>query len=320
MTIASPTTGREWPTLDYEAWRESCRALHLWIQIVGKYRLAHTPWINHSWHATLYVTPGGLSTGLVPDTNGTVTVDFDFHTHRLTARSGGGRTESFPLEPMSVAQFLERAKGAIAAVGGSPELHGTPSEIPDAIPFAEDRRQRPYDAAAVGRFHDALLRVHRVFEQFRTSFIGKVSPVHLFWGALDLAVTRFSGRPAPPHPGGIPSLPDAVTREAYSHEVSSAGFWPGGAGADEAMFYSYAYPEPHGFRQAPVEPAAARFDEQLGEFLLPYESVRRSSYPDDCLLQFLRSTYEAAAKCGHWDRDALECEPGRPRVPRSVKF
>ena len=207
---------------------------------------------------------------------------------------------------------------ALVGVGGAPKIHGFPNEVPESIPFADDTQMRPYDAAAVERYHGALLRIERVFEFFRTSFIGKVSPVHLFWGALDLAVTRFSGRRAPLHPGGLPNLPDTVTREAYSHEVSSAGFWPGGSGVDEAMFYSYSYPEPKGFRSFPVQPDAARFDEALGEFVLPYAAVQSSSDPEATLLQFLLSTYEAAADCGHWDRAALECDLGRPRIPRPV--
>ena len=306
-----------WPALHYSEWHETCSALHLWTQIAGKYRLAHTPWVNHSWHATLYVTPRGLTTGLVPDGGG-VTLDFDFFDHRLAARSASGATSGFTFEPMSIAAFFERTKEAIAGVGGTPTMHGAPSEMPEPVPFAEDATQRPYDADAVARYHQALLRVDEVFRQFRTSFLGKVSPVHLFWGALDLAVTRFSGRRAPLHRGGIPSLPDAVTQEAYSHEVSSAGFWPGGGGAEDAMFYSYIYPEPEGFRDARVEPAGAHYDATLGEFLLPYEDVRSASDPGAELLRFLRSTYEAAADCGKWDRDALECEPGRPRVPRAV--
>lgn len=306
-----------WPTITYGEWHESCSALHLWTQIVGKYRLAHTPWINHSWHATLYVTPRGLTTGLVPDADG-ITVDFDFCDHRLVVRSASGSTEAFALEPMSIAAFLDRAKAAIAAVGGTPLIHAVPSEMPEPIPFARDTRERPYDAEAVVRYHRALLDVDGVFRQFRTSFLGKVSPVHLFWGALDLAVTRFSGRRAPLHRGGVPALPDAVTREAYSHEVSSAGFWPGGGGAEDAMFYSYAYPEPEGFREARIEPDGARYDGALGEFLLPYEAVRRATEPGTLLLRFLQTTYQAAADCGNWDRSALECEAGRPRVPRTV--
>ena len=307
-----------WPELDYPEWRDTCSALHLWSQIAGKYRLAHAPWVNHSWHATLYVTPRGLTTGGVPDTERTIALDFDFFEHRFHARADGGATASFALEAMSVADFLERARQAIAGVGGSPEIHGAPSEIPDSIPFAEDTEQRPYDAAAVERFHIALLRVERVFSRFRTSFVGKVSPVHLFWGAFDLAVTRFSGRPAPLHPGGAPHLPDEVVREAYSHEVSSAGFWPGGAGVDEAMFYAYAYPEPEGFRSWKVEPRGAFYDTTLKEFLLPYEAVRSAGDPDGALMRFLQSTYEAAAETGGWDRPALECELGRPGVPRAL--
>ncbi len=307
-----------WPVLDYGQWKETCTALHLWAQIVGKYRLARTPWINHSWHATLYVTPSGLTTGLVPDAGRCVTVDLDFSEHRLVARSQGGATESFPLQGMSVAEFFERTRHAIARVGGVPEMHGAPSEIPDAISFADDIQPRPYDASAVERYHQALLRIERVFAHFRTSFLGKVSPVHLFWGALDLAVTRFSGRRAPLHPGGVPNLPDAVTREAYSHEVSSAGFWPGGGGVDEAMFYSYAYPEPAGFKARAVEPENAFFHSRLGEFLLSYDAVRTADDPEATLMRFLRSTYEAAAECAHWDRAALECDLGRPGIPRAL--
>lgn len=308
---------KTWPTINYRDWHDTCSALHLWTQIVGKYRLAHTPWVNHSWHATLYVTPRGLTTGLVPDAGG-VTLDFDFCDHRLLARSASGVSGGFALEPMSIAAFYERTKEAIAGVGGTPTIHGVPSEIPDAIPFADDSAPRPYDAEAVARYHQALLRIDGVFQQFRTSFLGKVSPVHLFWGALDLAVTRFSGRRAPLHRGGVPGLPDTVAQEAYSHEVSSAGFWPGGGGVEEAMFYSYAYPEPERFRDARVEPDDARFDATLGEFLLPYEAVQRAADPQAALLGFLRSTYEAAADCGKWDREALECAPGRVRVPRAL--
>ena len=219
---------------------------------------------------------------------------------------------------MSVADFLARTREAVEALGGAFAIHGRPNEVPDPVPFAEDRAERPYDREAVERFHRALLRIVPVMERFRTGFLGKVSPVHLFWGSFDLAVTRFSGRAAPPHPGGFPGLPDAVTREAYSHEVSSAGFWPGGNGVEEATFYSYAYPAPEGFEERPVEPEAARWDADLGEFLLPYEAVRTSPDPEAALMRFLQTTYEAAADAGGWDRAALECEIGRPRVPRAV--
>lgn len=318
MNVGDRVRSNDWPAIPYEPWRETCAALHLWTQIVGKYRLAQTPWVNHSWHATLYVVPRGLTTGVVPDPNGAIMLNFDFLEHRLIAHAEDGRSGGFALEAMSIAEFFDRTRQAIASVGGSPNFHGRPNEVPGPVPFAEDRVPRPYDAAAVSGFHRALLRVQRVFEQFRSEWLGKVSPVHLFWGALDLAVTRFSGRNAPLHPGGIPALPDAVTREAYSHEVSSAGFWPGGSGAEEPMFYSYAYPAPKGFSQARVEPEAARFDDNLGEFLLPYEMVRASSDPEGYLLRFLRSTYHAAADYGDWDRNTLECEPGRRRVPRRV--
>ena len=285
-----------WPALDYSAWQDTCTALHLWSQIAGKYRLAHTPWVNHSWHATLYVTPRGLSTGPVPDRGRAITLTFDVCDHRFLVEADGGGREGFPLEPMSVAALFEKTKRVIAAVGGTPDIHGAPNEVPEPIPFARDTEDRPYDAEAVERFHQALLRIEKVFTHFRTAFLGKVSPVHLFWGAFDLAVTRFSGRRAPLHPGGMLHLPDAVTREAYSHEVSSAGFWPGGGGADEAMFYCYAYPEPEGFKSWPVEPDGARYDDSLEEFVLPYEAVRTSNDPAAALMSFLSSTYEAAAE------------------------
>ncbi|MBS3651192.1 hypothetical protein KEU06_21495 [Pseudaminobacter sp. 19-2017] len=307
-----------WPSIPYAEWRETCASLHLWSQIIGKYRLAHTPWVNHSWHATLYVTPRGLTTGPVPDPGGLVTVSLDFCDHALVVEAGGGARATFPLRPMSVAEFFGLTKEAIRSIGGQPAIHGVPNEIADVVPFANDNAERPYDADAVRRFHKTLVNVSCLFQQFRTGFIGKVSPVHLFWGSFDLAVTRFSGRPAPMHPGGVPNLPDSVTREAYSHEVSSAGFWPGGSGAEDAMFYSYAYPAPSGFSERKVEPGEAWFDAALGEFLLPYEAVRQSKDPEQTLLLFLESTYRAAADTGNWPRSALECEPGRPRIPRRV--
>ncbi len=307
-----------WPDIPYLPWKETCSALHLWSQIIGKYRLAHTPWVNHSWHATLYVTPRGLSTGKIPDRSGDITVSFDFREHRLIVEADSGGRESFALEPMSVAEFLKRTKQAVQATGGMPDIHGKPNEIPDAVAFARDTDERPYDRDAVERFHQALIRIDRVFNHFRTGFIGKVSSVHLFWGSFDLAVTRFSGRTAPLHPGGFPNLPDTVTREAYSHEVSSAGFWPGGGGIDEAMFYSYAYPVPENFKDWPVEPAAAGWNDGLGEFLLSYEAVRTADDPEQALSRFLQTTYEAASEKGKWDRSSLECEFGRPRIPRLV--
>jgi hypothetical protein len=248
-----------------------------------------------------------------------MSVSLDFCDHTLVVEAGGSARETFfPLQPMSVAEFFGRTASAIRAAGGRPAMHGSPNEVPEPVPFADDTAIRPYDPDAVRRFHKALASVSALFQQFRTGFIGKVSPVHLFWGSFDLAVTRFSGRPAPLHPGGVPNLPDSVTREAYSHEVSSAGFWPGGSGAEDAMFYSYCYPRPEGFAGRKVEPDEAWFDGKLGEFLLPYETVRRSCDPRETLLRFLESTYRAAAEAGGWPRSALECAPGRPRVPRQV--
>lgn len=313
----NPGGRNAWPPLPYAAWAETCTAVHLWTQIVGKYRLAHTPWKNHQWHVTLRVTPRGLTTGVVPDGDAAIALTFDFREHSLVGETLHAR-ESFPLEAMSVADFLGRTTALVERLGGRMDIHGAPNEIPDATPFAKDTQRRPYDRDAVQRFHRALLSIDRVFTRFATGYLGKVSPVHLFWGAFDLAVTRFSGRRAPPHPGGVPALPDAVTREAYSHEVSSAGFWPGGGGVDEPMFYSYAYPVPDGFGARSVEPAAARFDPKLGEFLLPYEAVRTSADPAGALMQFLQSTYEATAQTAGWDRQALECQIGIPGVPRRL--
>lgn len=307
-----------WPSLAYAEWAETCSALHLWTQIIGKCRLAHTPWVNHAWHATLYVTPRGLTTGPVHEAGGCFTLTLDLVDHRLVAEAEGGARESFALEAMSVAAFFDQTRKAVEGVGGGFDIHSAPNELPDAVPFAEDMEVRAYDADAVVRFHGALLRIVPVFERFRTGFIGKVSPVHLFWGSFDLAVTRFSGGLAPLHPAGIPNLPDDVAQEAYSHEVSSAGFWPGGNGVDEPMFYSYAYPAPDGFADQPIEPAAARFDKNLGEFLLPYAAVRASDDPGAMLMSFLQTTYEAAAKAGAWDRSGLECELGKPGVPRAI--
>ena len=307
-----------WPRIPYSEWRETCTALHLWSQIVGKYRLAHAPWVNHSWHATFYVTSRGLTTGPVGDGARSVTLSFDFCDHVLLVETDGCARAVVPLEPMSVADFFSRARKAIAEVGGTPVLNGKPNELAEAVPFAENVAERPYDGDAVRRFHRALLSVADVFGHFRTGFLGKVSPVHLFWGSFDLVVTRFSGRRAPLHPGGVPNLPDEVTREAYSHEVSSAGFWPGGFGADEAMFYSYAYPTPAGFADHKVEPTEAIFDKNLGEFLLPYDAVRQSAAPEQTLLRFLQSTYRAAAEAGGWNRAELESELGMPRLPRQI--
>jgi Family of unknown function (DUF5996) len=307
-----------WPHIPYLPWRETCSALHLYAQVVGKYRLACTPWVNHSWHATLYVNARGLTTSLVPDGPGGVEVCFDFVDHAVTGAATDGRRVSFALGPMSVADFHGRFRDLIRSLGGTAQFNGRPNEVPNPLPFAQDQTPRPYDTDAVTRFFNALVAVDRVLKDFRTTYIGKVSPVHLFWGSFDLAVTRFSGRRAPAHPGGIPALPDEVTREAYSHEVSSSGFWPGGGGVDFPAFYSYAYPAPDGFARVPVAPDGAYFDKTLGEFLLPYDVVRNARDPDAVLMAFLKSTYQAAADLGSWDRPLLECPPGLPGRPRPL--
>lgn len=311
------STSSGWPDIPFKEWSETSEALHLWTQIVGKYRLSHTPWVNHSWHATLYVTPRGLSTGPVPDNGRHVSIHLDFCDQICAVEAEGGHRQTFALEAMSVADFHQKLDVAVRKVGGTFDIHGAPNELETAIPFSEDNAPRPYDADAVVRFHQALVRIDHVFARFRTAFLGKVSPVHLFWGSFDLAVTRFSGQTAPHHPGGIPNLPDAVTREAYSHQVSSAGFWPG-AGYGEPMFYSYAYPVPEDFASQPIEPEAAFWHKELGEFLLPYEAVRTADDPEEMLLRFLQSSYEAAATTGNWDRSSLECAIGQPRIPRAV--
>lgn len=305
-----------WPELDYGDWRETCSALHLYLQIVGKYRLAHSPWLNHSWNATFYVTPVGLTTSPIPDASD-IEITFNFHAHRVDGVNGEGRTAAFALRPTTVAQFHADFVGLVTALGGDPTFDGSPNEVPYPVPFQDDHRDRPYDREAVERFHRALMSIDRVFKAFRTSFLGKSSPVHLFWGALDLAVTRFSGRRAPLHAGGIPSLPDDVAREAYDREVSSAGFWPGGNGIDYPAFYAYAYPAPNGFRSASVRPDAALWHDALSEFVLPYDAVRSADDPDAALMAFLVSTYEAAAQGAGWDRDMLDCGPGRPRTVRA---
>lgn len=307
-----------WPQLPYAALHPTAETLQRWMQIAGKVRLARTPWLNHSWHAALYVSARGLTTSLIPDPRASLELEFDLRAHALIIRSSEGGERRVPLAAGSIAGFYAEVMEALAALDAPTRIVAAPNEPPDATPFAEDLALRPYDPALATDFWRALLQINRVFHRFRTRYLGKCSPVHLFWGAADLAVTRFSGRRAPPHPGGIPHLPDAVTREAYSHEVSSAGFWPGDTAEDGPCFYAYAYPAPDGFSRASVAPAAARYDERLGEFLLPYEAVRTAADPDAALLAFLQSTYEAAADAAGWDRAALECEEGAVGRPRRV--
>jgi hypothetical protein len=312
------STDAAWPDLPYEAWKETCATLHLWTQIVGKIRMSFTPWLSHSWHVPLYVTVRGLTTSLIPFRDRAFEIEFDFHAGMLRITASDGACRQITLAPRTVADFHALVLSALDELGIPAQISDMPCEIPGAIPFRRDRVHGAYEAEYARRFWRVLVQVDRVFKQFRTGFIGKASPVHFFWGSFDMAVTRFSGRRAPPHPGGVPGVSDAVMRDAYSHEVSSAGFWPGGGGIDHAAFYSYAYPEPEGFRTAAVRPAAAAFNTALGEFVLPYDAVRTASDPDAALLAFLQSTYEAAATAGKWDRAALECEPGRPGVPRPV--
>lgn len=306
-----------WPSLPLSEWRDTCETLHLWTQVIGKLRIAVTPWLNHSWHVPLYLTARGLSTSPIYVDGRALDVEFDFIDHQLRMRSSDGRRAELALSPRTVAEFYARVMSMLADLGFTIAIDRMPNEIPDAIPFDEDTAHSAYDADHANRFWRALLQSSRVLAQFRTGFLGKCSPVHFFWGSFDLAVTRFSGRRAPLHPGGVPHLPDAVVREAYSHEVSSAGFWPGGNGFD-ASFYSYAYPEPSGYRSARIEPAAAAFDATLGEFVLPYEAVRAARDPASELMRFLESTYVAAADAANWDRALLECVQGRPDVPRAV--
>ena len=309
----------EWPEIPYERWAPTGASLHMWLQIVGKFRLAATPWINHSWQATYYVNARGLTTSLIPGKNNDYEAQFDFVDHTLTLFATDGRQKTVRLEPMSVADFNRKFVRLLEALDAPTDFHDRPNEVPDPIPFAQQTDAAAYDRAVAQDFWRALLAIDRVFKQFRTGFLGKTSPTHLFWGSLDLAITRFSGRTAPLHPGGVPALPDRVTREAYSHEVSSAGFWPGGGGVDFPAFYSYAYPTPVNFSTASPGHPSAFFNESLGEFILPYDELRTESDPEGALLSFLQATYEAAAKLGHWDREALECELGVPRLPRSVR-
>src|ERR1700730_17606681 len=313
----SRTSPAPWPELPTAEWRDTYETLHLWTQIIGKIRLARAPWLNHSWHVALYVTARGLTTSPIPDGIRTFQLDFDFIDHTLRLSTNDGAKRQLALAGQSVASFYEAVMADLAELGIHIAIDDMPNELPEPIRFSQDHRHASYDPSAVRRFFQILANADRVFKQFRTGFLGKASPVHFFWGSFDLAVTRFSGRRAPRHPGGVPHLSNEVACEAYSHEVSSAGFWPGG-GIDYPAFYSYAYPVPEGFRSAPIRPEAAFFSQELGEFVLPYDAVRTAASPDTALLDFLQSTYEAAANAGKWDRAALECAPGIPGVPRAI--
>ncbi len=322
MTGASQTptlAGDPWPALPYVAWKDTCATLHLWTQMVGKIRLAQTPWLNHSWHVPLYVTARGLTTSTIPYGSGAFQIDFDFVDHVLWVRTSDGQFRQLMLAPKPVAEFYTELFAALAGLGLDIRIDTMPCEIADCIRFDQDRIHASYDRDYANRFWRVLLSAHNVLTQFRTGFIGKASPVHFFWGSFDLAVTRFSGRPAPRHPGGVPHLPNAVAQEAYSHEVSSAGFWPGGGSAiDYAAFYSYAYPAPEGFAAAAVKPNEAFYSKELGEFILPYDAARAAPDPAHALMEFLQSTYEAAANLAKWDRANLECPQGIPGRPRPI--
>ncbi|MGC5585027.1 DUF5996 family protein [Ornithinimicrobium sp. W1665] len=298
-------TGSAWPQLPVEGWVDTRDTFTLWLQVVGKIRIARTPLLNHWWNAPLYLTGRGLTTSLMPDRPGrSFTIDLDLVAHRLDIVTTTGEAGSMALEPRSVRDFHAALMGRLDELDLATEIWPVPVEIPGAIPFVDDEVHHAYDAEAVTRFWRGMVETGRVLDVFRARFVGKSSPVHLFWGALDLATTRFSGRGAPPHPGGVPNCGPHVMHEAYSHEVSSAGYWPGGE--EEGLFYSYAYPEPDGFRTCSPGPSAARFDEELGEFVLPYAAVRAADDPDAVLLDFLQSTYEAAATTARWDRAAVE--------------
>ncbi|RVW06454.1 DUF5996 family protein [Rhodococcus spongiicola] len=308
MTNASADSGA-WPALRVADWEPTRDTLHMWTQIVGKVRLAHAPLVNHWWQVPLYVSARGLTTSAIPYDTRVFDIEFDLSGHQLTIHDSNGAHREFPLEPMPVADFYHRVMQALRELGIDTRIQSTPNEVDPAIPFAEDTVHASYDLAAANLFWKQLIQADRVMHEFRSNFVGKVSPVHFFWGSFDLACTRFTGQPAPQHPGGAPNVGNWVMVEGYSHELSSCGFWPGGG--EEGAFYAYAYPEPEGFADHPVLPEQAFYSADFGQFLLPYEAVRTASDPDATLQKFLQTTYEAAADNGPWDRAALECDPRR---------
>lgn len=301
-----PSSAADWPELDFNAWKDSYATLHMWTQIVGKIRLACSPWTNHSWHVALFVTARGLTTSTICHGAKSFQIDFDFIGHKLLIQTSDGAARTMTLRPCTVAAFYEELLSLLDDIGIKIQINTTPNEVADAIPFEQDNVHKSYDAEQVNRFFRALAQADRVFKDFRSRFIGKCSPVHFFWGSFDLAVTRFSGRIAPTHPGGVPNLPDWVAREAYSHEVSSCGFWPGSATLPYPVFYSYAYPESKGFDAKSLCEGRAVYDRTLREFILTYDEVRQDGSPDALLLDFLQASYEAAADLGRWDRESLE--------------
>ncbi|MEO7071830.1 MAG: DUF5996 family protein [Rhodanobacter sp.] len=314
MTVSAKPN--HWPKLPALVdWQKTADTVHMWLQMAGKIRLELGPWINHSWGNALYVTARGLTTSPMPCQGRNFAIDFDFVNHALAVRTSDGQERSFELRPMSVAAFYRQLMDTLGELHIKVDIFTRPVEIEVARPFESNTTDASYDADAMHRFWQALVQADRVLTAFRARYLGKSSPVHLFWGSFDLAVTRFSGRTAPTHPGGVPNCPDWVMQEAYSHEISSAGFWAG-AGLGQAAFYAYAYPTPDGFAEYPVQPAAACYHKGLGEFILPYEAVRTADVPDEALLAFLQSTYEAAAQTGHWDRAALDYPAGHIANPR----
>ncbi|BAZ48726.1 hypothetical protein NIES4103_13350 [Nostoc sp. NIES-4103] len=311
MAVSNQSTSIDsvWPSLPLAAWQDTYATLHLWTQVIGKIRLALAPKLNHWWQSTLYVTPRGLTTASIPCGTRNFQISFDFLDHQLQIDTSDGIAKRIALAPRSVADFYQMVLTTLSDIGIEVQIWTMPQEVSEPIPFDQDYQHAAYDPEYAQRFWRILVQVDRVMTLFRSQFIGKSSPVHFFWGSFDLAVTRFSGRRAPEHPGGVPNMADWVTREAYSHEVSSCGFWPGGGSVVEPVFYAYAYPAPEGFRDYPIQPTEAFYRSEMQEFILPYEAVRQADDPDAMLLAFFQSIYEAAANLGHWDRVALERSP-----------
>jgi hypothetical protein len=309
MTTATHLSSTDlWPPLPLAAWQDTYETLHLWTQIIGKIRVALAPKINHWWHSTLYVTPRGLTTATIPDGTRSFQITFDFLRHQLLIETSDGMMRTIALAPCSVAAFYQAVMSTLRDMGIEVQIWTMPQEVADPIPFEQDEQHAAYDPDCVQRFWQILMQADRLLTVFRARYAGKCSPVHFFWGSFDLAVTRFSGRRAPEHPGGVPHMADWVTREAYSHEVSSCGFWFG-SGSIEALFYAYAYPAPEGFKDYPIQPQDAFYSPDMQEFMLSYEAVRQADDPDARVMAFLQSTYEAAANLGHWDRDTLDYKP-----------
>ncbi|QQM68120.1 DUF5996 family protein [Actinomyces weissii] len=303
----TPSTSSQWPALRVDDWTDTRDTLHMWLQIIGKIRMSYAPLVNHWWQVTTYVSPRGLCTSAIPFEGGIFDIELDFHDHQIRFCRSNGMRASFPLEAMSVADFYNRTRSALESIGVPMEINDTPNEVDPAIPFPQDTTHHSYDKQAANLFWRQLTKAHLAIEEFRSEFMGKVSPVHFFWGSMDLACTRFSGRLAPRHPGGAPNCGDWVMVEGYSHQLSSCGFWAGGG--EEGAFYSYTYPVPEGFSAARIEPAEAFYSEEYQQFLLPYEAVRQAENPEEKVRQFLQSTYAAAADLGGWDRKALESTP-----------